>query len=145
MKNIYTLMIAALCFTACTDEGDVDKVVLPYTDVVGNYVVELELTQPFEVTEVHSILLSNTAADRDSLWIIDPDFFGSQVRVLLEGNTFSTIEGEDIMFGEVVTISGEVFPEQDSIHVEWRYLQGGDPSDDYVVIANGVLFDGITN
>jgi hypothetical protein len=131
---------------SCTDEGDVDKVTFPYTQLVGTYVVDMDLTQPFEVSEEHSILLSNTAAQEgDSLWLIDPDFFDSRVKVAWEGNTFSTTEGVDLINGEIVNVQGEVFPEQDSIHVEWRYLQGGAPEEDYIVIANGVLYNGITN
>lgn len=140
------MSLLALTQLGCTEENDFEKVVLPYTEIVGEYVVDLDLTQPFEFHDQQTIIISNTAASNDSLWIEDANFFESKVRVKLTGNKFSVIEGEDILHGEIVNITGEVFPEKDSVHVEWRYLQmTGDPADDYIVQAHGVLFNGLTN
>lgn len=143
-KMISVLSIGLLAM-GCT-ENEYDKVVLPYTNVVGEYVVDMHLSQPFEVDDHVTIIISNTAAAEDSLWLEDANFYESKVRVKMDGNKFFVTEGDDLLHGEVVNIEGEVFPEKDSIHVEWRYLQmSGDPGDDYVVEANGVIFNGITN
>ncbi|UII20181.1 hypothetical protein [Fulvivirga ligni] len=143
-KMISVLSIGILAW-GCT-ENEYDKVVLPYTNVVGEYVVDMHLSQPFVVDDHVTIVISNTAAAEDSLWLEDANFYESKVRVKMEGNKFFTTEGDDLLHGEVVNIEGEVFPEKDSIHVEWRYLQmSGDPGDDYVVEANGVIYNGITN
>lgn len=141
------ILLLGVGFSACdTEENDFKKVTFPYTDVVGEYVVNLELTQPFAASDVNTIIISNTAANNDSLWIEDGGFFESKVRVNREDMTFSVTEGHDLFYGETVNIQGQVFPENDSIHVEWRYLQmTGDPADDYVVEANGVLYNGIDN
>lgn len=65
------------------------------------------------------------------------------MKVVRNGNKFSIEGGDDIIHGEIVNITGEVFPANDSVHVEWRYLQGGDPADDYVIIANGHRYTGL--
>lgn len=144
MKNtIYLLLFTAL---ASCQEIEVEKKVLPNVHVAGEWVVDLELTQPFAASDHQVIRIYNTANSSDSLWVEDADFFESKVRVKWDGaNGFSAEGAEDILHGEIVNISGQVFPDKDSIHVEWRYLQGGDPADDYVVVANGVLYNGLTN
>ena len=132
-------------FAACQDD-EVKKQEFSYTPIVGEYDVHLELTQPSEASGHETIRIYNTANSMDSLWVEDDSFFESQVKVKWTGgNTFSVENGHDIIHGEVVNITGTIFPEKDSIHVEWRYLQGGAPEDDYVVVANGVLYNGLTN
>jgi hypothetical protein len=130
---------------SCT-ETEFDKVLTDATSISGEYDVALELTQPFAASDHQLIAIFNTA-NSDSLWIVDANFFESQVKVPWTGeNTFSISNGEDIIHGEVVDIIGEIFPANDSIHVEWRYLQGtGDPADDFVVTASGFLYNGLTN
>lgn len=140
------VFIAAVLLWGCT-ETEFDKVVLPTTDVAGEYVVTLELAA-LDITDEQHIRVFNTSAGGDSLWIEDLDFFESQVKVALnDDNTFGITNGVDILYGVDVNITGKVFPENDSIHVEWTYLQVdiGLGPDDYTVVANGVLYNGITN
>lgn len=142
-KILYLLVFTALF--SC-QEIEVEKKSVPAADVVGEWVVDLELTQPFATSDQQVIRIYNTANSTDSLWVEDADFFESKVRVKWDGaDGFSAEGAEDILHGEVVNITGKIFPEKDSIHVEWRYLQGGDPADDYVVVGNGVLYNGLTN
>jgi hypothetical protein len=145
MKKIILPIFALIVFGCTETEGE--KTVFPTTHVTGEYALELELTQPIQAHSEETVRIYNTANSTDSLWIEDEDFFESKVRVKWNGdNTFSIEQGDDILLGEVVNITGEVFPANDSIHIEWRYLQGtGDPADDYVVVGNGVLFNGFTN
>ena len=140
------MAIACMVTLAGCTEQDPEKVVLPTVGIAGEYVVVLELKQPFEASDQQNIQIYNTANGFDSLWIEDHNFFESKVKVKWDGaNSFSAEEGEDVLHGEIVNITGQIFPERDSIHVEWRYLQGGDPEDDYVVEANGVLYNGLDN
>ncbi len=145
MKKIILIIFCGVIILSCT-ETEFDKVVTSSTSISGEYDVSLDLTQPFTASGHETIRIYNSA-NSDSLWIEDADFFESQVRVSWTGdNTFSITSGEDIIHGELVNITGEIFPATDSIHVEWRYLQGtGDEADDYVVVAKGVLYNGITN
>lgn len=136
----YVIVMTMIGFFACEEEG-VEKV--PFTRATGEFVAEFELTQPFETQESHHFKIYNTSGSNDSLWIDEPDFFDSKVKVARTGNKFSIEGGTDIIHGEIVNITGEVFPAKDSVHVEWRYLQGGDPADDYVVIANGHRYTGL--
>jgi hypothetical protein len=143
--NILLFALAVL-LAGCT-ETEFDKVTLPTTDIGGEYVTTLELGA-LGITDVQHIRLFNTSFGTDSLWVEDLDFFESQVRVKLnDDNTFGVTNGIDILNGADVNITGKVFPENDSIHVEWTYLQVdiGLGPDDYVVTANGVLYNGITN
>lgn len=145
-KYIAAFALAGLLLWGCT-ETEFDKVLLPTSDIGGEYVVDLELPA-LDITDVQHIRLFNTAAGGDSLWVEDRDFFESQVKVALnDDNTFGITNGKDILFGADVNIAGQVFPENDSIHVEWTYLQVdiGEGPKDYVVTANGVLYNGITN
>jgi hypothetical protein len=146
MKKTIAFLLSAVTLYACT-ETEGEKTVFPTTIVTGEYALELELTQPFEAASEETVRIYNTANSKDSLWIEDEAFFDSKVKVKWNGdNTFSIEEGEDIAHGEVVNITGEIFPAKDSLHIEWRYLQGtGDPADDFVVVGNGVLFNGFTN
>jgi hypothetical protein len=140
------LLVAMVLLWSCT-ETEFDKVVLPTTDVAGEYVVTLEL-QELDITDEQHIRVFNTSSSWDSLWIEDLNFFGSQVKVALnDDNTFGITNGVDIFSGANVNITGKVFPENDSIHVEWTYLQVdiGLGLDDYLVVANGVLYTGLTN
>jgi hypothetical protein len=144
LKILFVILCLGV-FSRCT-ETEGEKIVLPTAGITGEYVVVLELTQPFEAESEQHILIYNTANGFDSLWVEDHNFFESKVKVKWDGaNSFSAEAGEDIFHGEVVNIAGQIFPEKDSIHVEWRYLQGGEPEDDYVVVANGVLHNGLTN
>jgi hypothetical protein len=147
MKKIALLIaVITVLFWSCADTTiNVKKQVFPYTNVVGEYVVALELTQPFAASDHQHILIYNTTSSLDSLWIEDRDFFDSKVEVKWDGsNAFSITNGNDLAHGEVVNITGQVFPEKDSVHVEWRYLQGtGDPNDDFVVTADGSIYDGL--
>lgn len=146
MKKTVAFLLAVVTLYACT-ETEGEKIVLPTSKITGEYVVNLELTQPFEASAEETIRVYNTANSADSLWVEDEAFYDSKVRVKWDGNTkFFVEEGNDIAHNEIVTISGEIFPANDSIHVEWRYHQGtGDPADDFVVFANGVLYNGLTN
>jgi hypothetical protein len=146
MKTKYLFGIVALLYLGCT-ETEFDKVTLPTTDIAGEYVVTLELPA-FGISEEHNIRVFNTAYSTDSLWVEDHDFFETQVRVKRDGaNKFSVTQGTDLFSGIEVNINGEIFPEKDSIHVEWEYLQVdfGDGPEDYVVTGNGVLYNGLTN
>lgn len=146
IRYFTTVFIAALLVWSCT-ETEFDKILLPTSDIGGEYVVTLEL-EAFDITDVQHIRVFNTAAGGDSLWVEDPDFFESQVKVILnDDNTFGVTGGWDILNGVDVDITGAVFPEKDSIHVEWKYLQVdlGDGPDDYVVTADGVLYNGLIN
>lgn len=145
-KYITAFSIAGVLMWSCT-EPDFDKILLPTSDIGGEYVVDLEL-ESLGITDVQNIRLFNTAAGGDSLWIEDLNFFESQVKVSLnEDNTFGITNGRDILNDASVNITGQVFPEKDSIHVEWTYLQVdiGEGPNDYVVTANGVLYNGLTN
>ena len=138
-------LLFTLTFISC-QEQEVKKVTLPSTKIAGEYIVDFELTQPFAASSTETLRIFNTSDMDNSLWVEDHDFFESQVKVTWDGgNTFSVENGNDILNGEIVNITGTIFPEKDSIHIEWRYLQGGDPADDYVVVANGVLYNGLTN
>jgi hypothetical protein len=148
MKNISALIIVimALAFVGCT-ETEFEKVAIPTNSVTGEFVVELNLPD-LDITDHQHILIYNTAGSKDSIWVEDHDFFESMVRVKYDGNNkFSVTNGIDILHGASVNIKGEVFPEKDSIHVEWTYLQVdiGLGDDDYLVTANGILYNGITN
>ena len=145
-KYIVTFSIAGLLLWSCT-EMEFDKVLLPTSDIGGEYVVNLEL-EALGITDVQHIRLFNTAAGGDSLWVEDLNFFETQVKVgLNDDNTFGITNGKDILNDTDVNITGQVFPEMDSVHVEWTYLQVdiGEGPKDYVVEANGVLYNGITN
>ena len=76
-KYSIAALVAWVLLASCT-ETEFDKVVLPTTDVAGEYVVTLELPA-LDVTDVQLIRVFNTASSFDSLWIEDPDFFGTQV------------------------------------------------------------------
>ncbi len=143
-KYSIAALVAWVLLASCT-ETEFDKVVLPTTDVAGEYVVTLELPA-LDVTDVQLIRVFNTASSFDSLWIEDPDFFGTQVKVgLNDDNTFGITNGVDILSGISLDITGKVFPEKDSIHIEWLYkdVDIGLGEDDYQVIANGVVYDGL--
>lgn len=145
-KNITLLSAVAFLLWSCT-ETEFDKVLLPTSEVGGEYVVTLELAS-LDITDVQHIRVFNTSAGGDSLWVEDHDFFESQVKVSLnDDNTFGITNGRDILNDARVNITGQVFPEKDSIHVEWTYLQVdiGLGPDDYVVEANGVRYNGLTN
>lgn len=145
LYSIPALVAAALCWS-CT-ETEFDKVVLPTTEVAGEYVVTLELPA-LDITDVQHIRIFNTSSSFDSLWIEDANFFGTQVRVgLNDDNTFGITNGLDILGDISVDVTGRIFPENDSIHVEWTYkdVDIGLGEDDYQVIANGVLYNGLTN
>lgn len=145
-RYIVVLAMAAVAVWSCA-EPDFDKVLLPTSDIGGEYVVTLELAA-FDITDVQHIRIFNTAAGGDSLWVEDLDFFESQVKVSLnDDNSFGITGGRDILNDVEVNITGMVFPENDSIQVEWTYLQVdlGDGPEDYVVTANGVLYNGLTN
>ena len=145
-RNIAILSAIGLMLWSCT-ETEFDKVLLPTSEIGGEFVVALEL-KPLDITDVQHIRVFNTAAGGDSLWVEDHDFFESQVKVILNGdNTFGITNGRDILNDAAVNISGQVFPENDSIHIEWTYLQVdiGLGPDDYVVEANGVRYNGLTN
>ena len=146
MDKKYILFSTFLFLFGCT-ETEFDKVTLPTTGVAGEYATIVEL-DAFEISEEHHIRVYNTALSTDSLWVEDHDFFQTQVRVKYDGaNKFSITQGVDILSGIEVNINGEVFPENDSIHVEWEYLQVdiGEGPADYVVTADGTLYNGITN
>jgi hypothetical protein len=145
-KNIMSILVLSILAMACV-EPEVEKIVLPGSDVAGEYIVHLELTQPFAASDEQVIRIFNTASlDADSSWLEDHDFFESQVKVRwTDAYNFSAESGKDVLHGEVVNITGRIFPETDSIHVEWRYLQGGAPEADYVVIGKGVRYNGLTN
>jgi hypothetical protein len=131
-------------FWSCT-ETEYDKEIIPTTEASGEYVVELELPA-LDIIDVQHIHVFNTASSFDSLWIADFDFFGTQVKVgLNDDNTFGVTNGVDILSGITVDVTGKVFPEKDSIHVEWLYrdVDLGDGEQDYEVIANGVLYTGL--
>lgn len=147
-RNIKTVLSSIVIFLSagCTDT-EFKKVTLPTTGISGEYVVTLNL-EALDITDVQHIRVFNTASSTDSLWVEDHDFFETQVRVKWDGNnTFGIVNGVDILSGINVNIAGEVFPASDSIHVEWTYLQVdiGLGPEDYVVQADGVLYNGITN
>lgn len=145
-RNAIAALVALTLLWSCT-ETEFDKVLLPTTEVAGEYVVTLEL-EALDITDEQHIRLFNTAAGGDSLWLEDLNFFESQVKVALnDDNTFGIINGVDILYGVDVHVTGQVFPEKDSIHVEWTYLQVdiGLGPEDYHVVADGVLYNGITN
>ncbi|MBL3656870.1 hypothetical protein [Fulvivirga sediminis] len=145
-KYIIFLLTLVGGLTSCTEENDYDKVTFPYTEVVGEYVVDVQLTSPFETSDHVTIILSNTSTSNDSIWIEDEDFFKSKIKARLEGNKLSAINGLDIFKGKRANVQGEVFPENDSIHIEWTYIEGfGELEADNIVEANGILFNGITN
>lgn len=133
-------MVVALLGSCDADENEGEK--KKYTNVVGEFDAEFELTQPFQASDHVHFLIYNTADESDSLWIDEENFFESKVKVAWDGkNTFSVTEGHDVYNGETVNIEGEIFG--DSVRVEWRYLQGGDPEDDYIVIAKGKRYTGL--
>jgi hypothetical protein len=146
-------IISAILYSAvvmllanCT-ETDFKKVTLPTTAISGEYVVALNLAA-LDITDEQHIRVFNTTFSTDSLWVEDADFFETQVRVKWNGDhTFGVSNGVDIWSGIDVDINGEVFPANDSIHVEWTYKQVdiGLGPEDYVVTADGVLYNGITN
>nr|PZN48419.1 MAG: hypothetical protein DIU61_18795 [Bacteroidota bacterium] len=143
-QYIIPVLVTAVLFWSCT-ETEFDKVLLPSTEVAGEYVVTIELPA-LDITDVQHIKVFNTSSSFDSLWIEDPDFFETQVKVKLNSdNTFGITNGVDIFSGISVDITGKVFPEKDSIHIEWLYkdVDIGLGEDDYQVIANGVLYDGL--
>lgn len=145
-KNIALLLGVGLLLWGCT-ETEFDKVLLPTSQIGGEYVVALEL-ESLDITDVQHIRVFNTATGGDSLWVEDLDFFESQVKVYInDDNSFSITNGRDILNDADVNITGQVFPEKDSIHIEWTYLQVdiGLGPDDYVVEANGVRYNGLTN
>ena len=144
--RLYSLpaLLATVLFWSCT-ETEYDKEIIPTTEASGEYVVELELPA-LDIIDVQHIHVFNTASSFDSLWIADFDFFGTQVKVgLNDDNTFGVTNGVDILSGITVDVTGKVFPEKDSIHVEWLYMDVdlGDGEQDYEVIANGVLYTGL--
>lgn len=148
MKNISALilLITTLAYMGCT-ETEYEKVTFPTTVVTGEYVVDLNLPD-LDITDHQHIRVYNTSSSADSLWVEDNDFFESMVRVKFDGNNkFSVVNGVDILSGINVNITGEVYPEKDSIHVEWTYLDVdiGLGEDDYLVTANGILYNGFTN
>jgi hypothetical protein len=146
MKLICGFAVALGLLASCT-ETEFDKVTFPYTHVTGEYVMEFELPS-LDITDQQHLWVFNTANSADSLWVEDHDFFQTQVRVKWDGNNkFSATNGVDILSGLSVDITGEVFPENDSIHVEWTYYDAdiGLGEDDYVVTASGVRYNGITN
>lgn len=148
MKNISALiiLITALAYMGCT-ETESEKVTFPTTAVTGEYVVELNIPD-LDVTDHQHIRVYNTSFSTDSLWVEDHDFFETLVRVKFDGNNkFSVTNGVDVLSGIHVNIAGEVFPEKDSVHVEWTYLDVdiGLGEDDYLVTANGILYNGFTN
>jgi hypothetical protein len=148
MKKVIIAGAALAIFWSCADTNiNVKKQTFPYTEVSGEYSVALELTGAATASDHQHILIYNTASGLDSLWIEDRDFFDSKVEVKWDGShLFAVTNGNDLAHGEIVNITGTVFPEQDSVHVEWRYLQGtGDPNDDYVVTADGSLYNGLKN
>lgn len=146
MKMIKIAMVGlVVLLSSCTEENDFEQAKLPFEYISGEYVSEMEYVNA--AIEGHDITIILTTTSRgDSLWLEDQDFWTSKVRVNVDGNTFSAEGADDIYLGEVVDVSGEIFPENDSIHVEWRYLRfTGDPADDDIVTADGVIFNGITN
>lgn len=146
MKKYIILFLFSLLFFGCT-ETTFDKEVLSTAKVTGEYVTTMEL-EALDIAEDHNIRIYNTSFSSDSLWVEDHDFFQTQVRVAYDGEQkFSITNGTDILSGIRVNITGEVFPDNDSIHVEWTYLQVdiGEGEQDYVVTADGVLYNGITN
>jgi hypothetical protein len=135
---VVTCVVTGLC--SCEQAGREE---VPYTKVTGEFVTDLTLTGAAEAHAVEHVEIFNTAEGTDSLWIVDHDFFQSQVKVKWDGKrSFSAVEGVDIVFGEVVNITGEI-QEDGTINIEWRYLQGGDPADDYVVVGVGHRYTGL--
>ncbi len=145
MKKILNLAVITCVIVglySCEQEGREE---VPYTKVTGEFVTDLTLTGAAEAHTVAHIEIFNTAEGTDSLWIADTHFFESQVKVKWDGKrSFSAVNGVDILLGEVVNITGEVL-EDGTINVEWRYLQGGDPADDYVVVGVGHRYTGLDN
>lgn len=142
MNKLKLLIILALGSLASCSDSDV-KIKMPYTAISGEYDAEFNLSQPVTASDQVHFRIYNTANSNDSLWIDDENFFESKVKVHWDGNNrFSVIEGVDLYNGEVVNIEGELY-KGDSIRVEWRYLQGGDPEDDYVVVAKGKRYTGL--
>ncbi|HLT80390.1 MAG TPA: lipid-binding protein, partial [Cyclobacteriaceae bacterium] len=86
-RNAIAALVALTLLWSCT-ETEFDKVLLPTTEVAGEYVVTLEL-EALDITDEQHIRLFNTAAGGDSLWLEDLNFFESQVKVALnDDNTF---------------------------------------------------------
>ncbi len=143
MKKILNWVIittVAAGLYAC-DEAGRDEV--PYTKVTGEFVTDLTLSGADEAQAEEHIEIFNTAEGTDSLWIADTHFFDSKVKVKWDGKrSFSAVEGKDIVHGEVVNITGEIL-DDGTLHIEWRYLQGGDPADDYVVVGVGHRYTGL--
>jgi hypothetical protein len=148
---IIAVILAALVWSCNLSDTDVvtKKVTYNYTKAAGEYAVNFELTDGDEASGTGHFKIYNTSFSKDSLWIEDTEFWGSQIKVKFNetDNTFSVTNGANILShsGEVGTITGQVFREQDSVQVEWRYPDVDDPSITYVVTAQGKLYNGETN
>jgi hypothetical protein len=142
MKKIIVLIsIVSVVLHGCLEDTR-EGPKTPFENIAGDYEAEFEFIEPApDMTTAHFRVFNVGSGTLDSLWVQDENVWESMVKVKWDGkNSFSITEGHDIIHGEVVNITGEIFS-KDSIRVEWHYVQA-DPADDVIIVAKGKRFSG---
>src|SRR5690606_21668415 len=114
-RNAIAALVALTLLWSCT-ETEFDKVLLPTTEVAGEYVVTLEL-EALDITDEQHIRLFNPAVGGDTVFHAGLNIFVSQVTVPhTDYTTFAITNSVDTPYGVDLRVSFQVFAEQHSIH-----------------------------